>query len=286
MFGILKKVFGTKHDRDVKAMLPIVEQINAVYATLSGLSDDDLRAKSDALRGRIAEAKKEHEATREELRAELLKDSITHDERLDIYKSIEDSEKAEYGAVADLLDEMLPEAFALVKEVARRLTERKHSYQVSGHTQTWAMVPYDVQLMGGIVLHSGKIAEMATGEGKTLVGVAPMYLNALTGYGVHLVTVNDYLARRDSEWMKVGAWVYDNMDICSGISFLPHDDHIYQQAPYQDTDEEGYKALLKEMPTSIDWSALALYEQEDNTSGSQTFACAAGACEIVDLTKK
>lgn len=91
---------------------------------------------------------------------------------------------------------------------------------------------------------------------------------------------------RDSEWMKVGAWVYDNMDICSGISFLPHDDHIYQQAPYQDTDEEGYKALLKEMPTSIDWSALALYEQEDNTSGSQTFACAAGACEIVDLTKK
>jgi len=76
------------------------------------------------------------------------------------------------------------------------------------------------------------------------------------------------------------------MDICSGISFLPHDDHIYQQAPYQDTDEDGYNALLKEMPSSIDWTALALYEQDDNTSGSQTFACASGACEIVDLTKK
>lgn len=91
---------------------------------------------------------------------------------------------------------------------------------------------------------------------------------------------------RNNEWMKVGAWVYDNMDICSGISFLPHDDHVYQQAPYQDTDEDGYKALLKDMPSRIDWTALALYEQEDNTSGSQTFACASGACEIVDLTAK
>ena len=91
---------------------------------------------------------------------------------------------------------------------------------------------------------------------------------------------------RNNEWMKVGAWVYDNMDICSGISFLPHDDHVYQQAPYQDTDEDGYKALLKDMPSRIDWTALALYEQEDNTNGSQTFACASGACEIVDLTAK
>ncbi|MFM2132757.1 MAG: hypothetical protein RL156_38 [Bacteroidota bacterium] len=249
MFGILKKVFGTKHDRDVKAMLPIVEQINAVYATLSGLSDDDLRAKSDALRGRIAEAKKEHEATREELRAELLKDSITHDERLDIYKSIEDSEKAEYGAVADLLDEMLPEAFALVKEVARRLTERKHSYQVSGHTQTWAMVPYDVQLMGGIVLHSGKIAEMATGEGKTLVGVAPMYLNALTGYGVHLVTVNDYLARRDSEWMKP---VFDMLGVSIGCiqSNMDPQDRVEQynaDITYGTNNEFGFDYLRDNM---------------------------------------
>jgi len=91
---------------------------------------------------------------------------------------------------------------------------------------------------------------------------------------------------RNNEWMKVGAWVYDNMDICSGISFLPHDDHVYQQAPYQDTDEDGYKALLKDMPSRIEWTALALYEQEDNTSGSQTLACASGACEIVDLTAK
>ncbi|MFM8178231.1 MAG: preprotein translocase subunit SecA, partial [Candidatus Kapaibacterium sp.] len=124
MFGLLKKVFGTKHDRDVKEMLPVVEEINSIYATLSGLSDEDLRAKSDALRARIAEAKKDHETVREELRAELQKDTVTHDERLDIYKSIEDSEKAEYGMVAELLDEMLPEAFALVKETARRLTER------------------------------------------------------------------------------------------------------------------------------------------------------------------
>ncbi|MFM8569649.1 MAG: preprotein translocase subunit SecA, partial [Candidatus Kapaibacterium sp.] len=249
MFGLLKKVFGTKHDRDVKEMLPVVEEINSIYATLSGLSDEDLRAKSDALRARIAEAKKDHETVREELRAELQKDTVTHDERLDIYKSIEDSEKAEYGMVAELLDEMLPEAFALVKETARRLTERKHTYHVSGQGQTWAMVHYDVQLMGGIVLHSGKIAEMATGEGKTLVGVAPMYLNALTGYGVHLVTVNDYLARRDSEWMKP---VFDMLGVSIGCiqSNMEPQDRVEQynaDITYGTNNEFGFDYLRDNM---------------------------------------
>ncbi len=213
MFGVLKKIFGTKHDRDVKAMLPLVEQINEVYAGLSGLSDEELRSKSDALRASIAEHKKEYESDREELREKLVSGDISHDERLETYSLLEQSEKAEHAEVAGILNDILPEAFALVKEVARRLTERKHTYHVSGHLQTWAMVPYDVQLMGGIVLHSGKIAEMATGEGKTLVAVAPMYLNALTGYGVHLVTVNDYLARRDSEWMKP---VFDFLGVSIG----------------------------------------------------------------------
>ncbi|MFM8472355.1 MAG: preprotein translocase subunit SecA, partial [Candidatus Kapaibacterium sp.] len=193
--------------------------------------------------------KKDHETVREELRAELQKDTVTHDERLDIYKSIEDSEKAEYGMVAELLDEMLPEAFALVKETARRLTERKHTYHVSGHLQTWAMVPYDVQLMGGIVLHNGKIAEMATGEGKTLVGVAPMYLNALTGYGVHLVTVNDYLARRDSEWMKP---VFDMLGVSIGCiqSNMEPQDRVEQynaDITYGTNNEFGFDYLRDNM---------------------------------------
>ncbi len=213
MFGVLKKIFGTKHDRDVSAMMPQVEQINEIYSSLESFGDDVLREKSTQLRARIAEAKREYQSDRAELHEKLLSADLEHDARLEIYSLLEQSEKAEHAEVAGILNEILPEAFALVKEVCRRLTERQHTYYVNGHLQTWAMIPYDVQLMGGIVIHSGKIAEMATGEGKTLVAVSPMYLNALSGYGVHLVTVNDYLARRDSEWMKP---VFDFLGVSIG----------------------------------------------------------------------
>jgi preprotein translocase subunit SecA len=153
--SILTKIFGSKHERDVKRITPIVETINMRFEELESLSDDELRAKTDEFKKRLEEG--------------------------------------------DTLDDILAEAFAAVKQACKRLVGR--TWDVVGIPTTWNMVPYDVQLIGGAVLHEGKIAEMATGEGKTLVATLPLYLNALEGKGCHLVTVNDYLARRDAEWM-------------------------------------------------------------------------------------
>ena len=156
MFGrIVTKVFGSKHDREVKRLWPVVDEINRFAGDYAALSDEELRAKTAEFRGRLAEG--------------------------------------------ETLDDLLPEAFAAAKDACRRLVGR--SWPVVGVETRWDMVPYDVQLIGGIVLHQGKIAEMATGEGKTLVATMPLYLNALPAKGAHLVTVNDYLARRDAEWM-------------------------------------------------------------------------------------
>ncbi|HSQ59687.1 MAG TPA: DEAD/DEAH box helicase, partial [Acidobacteriota bacterium] len=155
VLNLITKFFGTKHERDVRQIWPLVGEINAEFETLSGLSDDELRAKTAEFRKRLADG--------------------------------------------ETTDDLLIEAFAVVKDTCRRLCGR--TWDVVGIPVTWDMVPFDVQLVGGIALHQGKIAEMATGEGKTLVATLPIYLNALAGRGVHLVTVNDYLARRDSEWM-------------------------------------------------------------------------------------
>lgn len=195
-------MFGTKHDKDVKLLRPIVDEINAEFEKLSGLSDEELRAKTDEFKQFIIDQIASLTQEEAELRQKLLTEVLTHEEHEEIYARLAQIEKDEYTAISEATDELLPQAFAVVKEVCRRLTERKHTYDVVDQSLTWAMVPYDVQLIGGIVIHQGKISEMATGEGKTLVAVAPMYLNALTGRGVHLVTVNDYLARRDCEWMK------------------------------------------------------------------------------------
>ena len=164
MIGLIKKLFGSRNDREVKKLWPRVKVINDLEAGLQQLSDDELRQKTADWKTRLTK--------------------------------IED--KAELAAA---LEEILPEAFAVVKNACRRLTDRKTDVIVREHPLLWAMIPFDVQLIGGVGLHNGKIAEMATGEGKTLVGTLPVYLNALTGRGVHVVTVNDYLASRDSEWM-------------------------------------------------------------------------------------
>ncbi len=161
---IVKKIIGSKNDREVKRLRPRVARINEIEAGLKSLSDDDLRQKTADWKARLS--------------------------------AIQD--QAELAAA---LEEIQPEAFAVVKNTCRRLTERRSEIMVRGHPILWEMIPFDVQLIGGMALHSGKIAEMATGEGKTLVATMPVYLNALTGRGVHLVTVNDYLAARDSEWM-------------------------------------------------------------------------------------
>ncbi|MGD8605583.1 MAG: hypothetical protein PVF49_13530, partial [Anaerolineales bacterium] len=168
MKELITKIFGTKHERDVKKMQPLVDEINEIYASLEKLSDEELVAKTPEFRERLANG--------------------------------------------ETLEDILPEAFAVVKDACRRhLGER---WDVVGQEIEWDMVHFDVQLMGGVALHQGKIAEMATGEGKTLVATLSTYLNALSGDGVHIVTVNDYLARRDREWMGK---IYEYLGLTVGV---------------------------------------------------------------------
>lgn len=198
MLKFLQKVFGSKNQKDVELLLPLVDQINEEFAKLSSLSDDELRGKTIEFKARIAEAIGEIEAEITELRGKL-KEDLPHEERHDTLTRVAELEKERDAETRVVLDELLPEAFAVVKETCKRLVGQ--TWLAAGQPVKWEMVPYDVQLIGGIVLHQGKISEMATGEGKTLVATLPLYLNALPGRGVHLVTVNDYLAQRDAEWM-------------------------------------------------------------------------------------
>jgi len=228
----LAKIFGTKSEKDLKEVLPLVDKINEVFVTLCSLSDDALRQKTTEIKARInAELQSidsQIEAHHQAVAQNPDMDFIEKDKH---FKAIDKLESERNKELENVLMKVLPEAFAVVKETARRLKEngklevpatdfdkeiaqRKPHVQIVGETAVWSnewlaagnpikweMIHYDVQLIGGIVLHQGKIAEMATGEGKTLVATLPAYLNALAGRGVHIVTVNDYLARRDSEWM-------------------------------------------------------------------------------------
>jgi preprotein translocase subunit SecA len=197
MLNIIKKIFGDKNVKATKELWPVVEEINEHYNKLIELSDDQLREKTSGFKEKI-----QTETADLRTRIDELKENLKSNEELDrqsIYDELEKLEDDLDQMFEDILDEILPEAFAVVKDTCRRLLGK--SWEAAVNKITWDMVPYDVQLIGGIVLHQGKIAEMATGEGKTLVATLPIYLNALTGRGVHLVTVNDYLAKRDSEWM-------------------------------------------------------------------------------------
>ena len=180
--NLVKKVFGSRSDREVKQLYPLVSEINKFAETLSDKSDEDLKARSIELRNEIISAVKEAK--------EAAKKDINDKEEAKKFILL-----AEHGK----LEEILPEAFAMVKETCRRMCGS--SWKVVGRELKWEMIPYDVQIIGGIILHRGNVAEMKTGEGKTLVAAFPIYLNALTGRGVHLITVNDYLAQRDAEWM-------------------------------------------------------------------------------------
>ncbi|MEZ4413617.1 MAG: preprotein translocase subunit SecA, partial [Gemmatimonadales bacterium] len=195
---LVKVVFGTQYDREMKKIRPIVEAIKQEEERLAGLSDDEIRGQTAVFRARLAERLGPAQAELEEVRAAKHGCEDPHErDRLETrFHELESNYKK---ALATELDALLPEAFATVREAARRLVGT--TVVVTGRELTWDMVHYDVQLIGGIVLHQGKIAEMATGEGKTLVATLPLYLNALAGRGAHLVTVNNYLARRDSQWM-------------------------------------------------------------------------------------
>ncbi len=195
---VLSAVMGNRHEREMKKFRPLVEEIHRIEAQLKDQPDDAIQARTATFRARLREAtgalKDEMEQVRQAKHA--CADPAERERLEDRYHEIEKSYKK---AVAATLDQLLPDAFATVREACRRLLGTK--VMVTGHELPWDMVPYDVQLLGGVVLHRGRIAEMATGEGKTLVATLPIYLNALAGHGVHLVTVNNYLARRDSQWM-------------------------------------------------------------------------------------
>ncbi|MCX7549339.1 preprotein translocase subunit SecA [Xanthomarina sp. F2636L] len=228
--SVLKIFVGDKSKQDVKAIKPLVEKIKTFEASLEALSHDQLRAKTAEFKEKINEARKPYNDSIEKLMidAEATEDI---DKREDIYQEIDGIKETIYTITEDVLNDILPEAFAVVKETAKRFVNNPeitvtastydrelsgdkdyvtldndkaiwaNSWDAAGKDITWDMVHYDVQLIGGIAMHQGKIAEMQTGEGKTLVATLPMYLNALAGKGVHLVTVNDYLAKRDSAWM-------------------------------------------------------------------------------------
>ena len=196
--SVIQALFGTRHQRELKRLQPIVAQINAEFERLQSLSEEELQGQTERFRAMIREATAEVEAELEELRGERRR-SESAAERDALSERIAVAERRMNSMIEGVLDEILPEAFATVKEACRRMVGRQ--VEVTGQMLAWDMVPYDVQLIGGMILHQGKVAEMATGEGKTLVATLPLYLNALTGRGVHLVTVNSYLAQRDSEWM-------------------------------------------------------------------------------------
>ena len=232
MANFLTKLFGNKSQRDLKVVRPFLDATLAVYPEIEKLTNDQLRAKTVEFRKRIAQTIETEENELAAMRKRIEDEyDMPVDEKEALYKRIDELEKISYDKTQEVLDDILPEAFAVVKETAKRFAQNEvvevtatehdrdlaathasitiegdkayyqNHWMAGGNEITWDMIHYDVQIIGGVVLHSGKIAEMATGEGKTLVATLPVYLNALPGKGVHVVTVNDYLAKRDSEWM-------------------------------------------------------------------------------------
>ena len=227
--NLIAKLFGTKSDRDLKEIMPYVDKVNAIYPTISAMDVNDMRARLQEIRAEIQSAGAEKREKINAIKANI--ESTDLSERENLYSQVDKLEKEILEALEKALDKNLSEVFAIIKDTARRFKENeqlrvkatdfdrklavKHdfveidgddaiyynSWEAGGNILKWEMVHYDVQLIGGVALHKGKIAEMQTGEGKTLVATLPVFLNALTGNGVHVVTVNDYLSKRDSEWM-------------------------------------------------------------------------------------
>ena len=231
MFALLKKFFGTKSEKDIKTIQPLVDKTIEIYPSLASLSNDEIRAKVAVLKQQIQDAIKNEQSQIQEMKARVENElDMTLETKEELYKEIDKLEKEITTKIEEVLNEILPEAYAILKDTARRFSENeevvvtanefdiklsktqknieirgnqaawKNKWMAAGTEVLWNMVHYDVQLIGGTVLHQGKISEMATGEGKTLVSTLPVFLNALSGRGVHVVTVNNYLAKRDSEW--------------------------------------------------------------------------------------
>ena len=249
--GLLKKIFGDKNEKAMKELWPIVDEINSEYEKIKLLSDVELKAKTIEFKEKINNHTEITRKSIEDIKNKLRADDFDGDrlvlaEDLDVLNETLDDE------YETILDELLPEAFAVVKETSKRLIGK--SWDASGYKVVWDMVPYDVQLIGGIVLHQGKIAEMATGEGKTLVATMPIYLNALTGRGVHVVTVNDYLAKRDSEWMGE-IFKYHDLTVGCILNTMNPDERKIMYAcdiTYGTNNEFGFDYLRDNMATSLE----------------------------------
>lgn len=200
IFGVFTKIFGSKSDRDFKKIQPFVDLINEFVPELQKISDEELRARTEKFKKMLAEATAPIDVQINELKAQIndMESDLTIDERRELADELDQVDQEWLDTVEDVLDDIMPEAFAVLKETCSRFVGKK--WMVAGSEITWEMVPYDVQLIGAVTLHQGKIAEMKTGEGKTLVAIFPAYLNALVGRGVHIITVNNYLAKRDAEW--------------------------------------------------------------------------------------
>ncbi len=290
MLGILgkslQKLFGTKYERDIRTYLPIVEEINRIGESLFSLTNDELRNKTVAFKNRIAEFLREIDEEMSHLH-EAAAQTDDLEQKEDYFSQIDQLVKERNKQLELVLKEILPEAFAVVRETARRFKENetltvkatehdrdlaahpqksyiqiegdqavwKNSWMAAGGQIVWNMVHYDVQLIGGMVLHDGKIAEMATGEGKTLVATLPAYLNGLGGQGVHIVTVNDYLARRDSEWVgPIFEFLFLKVDCID--KYQPHSEgriNAYKcDVTYGTNNEFGFDYLRDNMVRSRD----------------------------------
>ena len=290
---LITKLFGNKSQKDMRAVQPYVDKIKAQYALIDQLSNDELRAKSQELMARVAAAVQQQKERIAQLKSGI--EELEIDQREKVYDEVDKLEKEVKEAYAKVLDEVLPETFAVVKSTARRFAESEtivvtasqrdrdmaaderydfveidgdkaiyHNHWTAGGNEvTWDMVHYDVQLIGGVVLHQGKIAEMATGEGKTLVATLPVFLNALTHEGVHVVTVNDYLAKRDSEWMGP-LYMFHGLTVDCIDKYRPNSDERRKayaaDITFGTNNEFGFDYLRDNMATS----PMDLVQREHN----------------------
>ena len=277
----ISKLFGNKAQRDMKEMMPILEKIKAVYPQIEQLDNDGLRTRTQAVKNRITESVRTERNDIAELRDGI--EALDIEEREKVYTEIDKLEKQIDDKLEKALNEALPEVFAIVKDTARRFKDNetltvtatdfdrkiatkfdfvaingdkaifKNEWMAGGNMVKWDMVHYDVQLIGGIALHKGKIAEMATGEGKTLVATLPVFLNALTSNGVHVVTVNDYLAKRDSEWMGP-IYMFHGLSVDCIDKYTPNSDERRQaynaDITFGTNNEFGFDYLRDNMATS------------------------------------
>ncbi len=251
MANFWQKLLGSKAARDLKALKPTVQKVHKAEEQITKLSNDELRHKTVEFKERIKKNIEAEETQIADIKAGIEKENIDIQEKENLYTKIDDLEKISYDKTQEILNEIMPEAFAVIKETARRFAENdkievrandfdkqlainrpnitiaeenaifETTWEAGGNQISWDMIHYDVQLIGGNVLHSGKIAEMATGEGKTLVATLPVYLNALPGKGVHVVTVNDYLAKRDAEWMGM-IYEFHGLSVDCIDKYQPH----------------------------------------------------------------